>query len=70
MSNTNTQISQCMETHTANCQWGTGPDPALSQLVKTQEADNGQTGEAAGVDWFSQPLNMTLRTDDGRRRER
>lgn len=65
MSGSNTQISQHVETHTASCQWGTRLDSALSQLVKIQEVDNGQTGETAGVDWFSQWLNMTLRADNG-----
>lgn len=65
MSGTNTQISQHVETHTTSCQWSMGLDSALSQLVKIQELDNGQTGETSGVDWFSQQLNMTLRADNG-----
>lgn len=64
-SGTDTQISQHVATHTASCQCSTRLRSALSQLVKIQEVDNGETGETAGVDWFSQQLNITLRADNG-----
>lgn len=63
MSGTFTQISQCVET--ATCQSNIRLHSALPQLAKEQEVEHGQTGQTAGVDWFSQQLNMTLKADNG-----
>lgn len=59
MSGINTQISQWVEARTARHY------SVLTQLVKIQKDDNGQTGEMMGVDWFFTAAKRNMRADNG-----